>query len=110
MGSLILVGLFSFVYFTGLSFLVSLVGCFLVCVFNGIYSSASQGLNLEQLPELRGSVMSLVSAFGSVGNVLGLSVGGVLLVWYGWGILGGLGLLFSVVGFIVLSLFAIEPE
>jgi len=110
MGSLVLVGLFSLVYFTGFDFVVSLVDCFLVCIFGGIYSSASQGLNLEQLPSQRGSVMSLVSAFGSVGNVLGLSVGGLLLVWYGWSMLGGLGMLFSVIGFTVLSLYAMEPE
>ena len=102
-------GLFSVVYLFGFNLVVSLVSCLLVCFFSGVNASASQGLNLEQLPGLRGSMMSMVSAFGSVGNVISLSISGFLLVLYGWGSLGGLIVLFSVIGLLILNFYAVEP-
>jgi MFS family permease len=46
------------------------------------------GLNLDQIPTLRGSMMSLTAALGSVGTVVILGLGGVLLIQYGWAVMG----------------------
>jgi len=61
---------------------------FLTSLFAGCFSTANQGLNLEQMPSLRGSMMSLTSALGSVGTVVILGLGGVLLAGYGWAVMG----------------------
>lgn len=46
------------------------------------------GLNLDQVPTLRGSMMSLTAALGSVGTVVILGLSGVLLIRYGWAAMG----------------------
>jgi predicted MFS family arabinose efflux permease len=61
---------------------------FLTCFFAGGFSTANQGLNLDQMPSLRGSMMSLTSALGSVGTVVILGLSGVLLTQYGWAVMG----------------------
>ena len=75
----------------------------------GLNQSCSQGLNLGQLPGLGGSMMSMVAACESVGAVLGISLGGFMLIWFGWGVLGGLLGVFGVLGFLILNFFALEP-
>jgi len=63
--------------------------------FFGMSQSASQSLNLEQVPEFRGIMMSLNSATGSLGSALGAGIGGAALLAYGYwmsgAILGALG-------------------
>ena len=61
---------------------------FLTCFFAGCFNTANQGLNLDQVPSLRGSMMSLTSALGSVGTVVILGLSGVLLTQYGWAVMG----------------------
>jgi predicted MFS family arabinose efflux permease len=55
-------------------------------------------------------MMSLLAAFRSFGSVVSISLGGFVLVRYGWGVLGGVGFLFSIIGFLALYFYAIEPE
>jgi predicted MFS family arabinose efflux permease len=110
MVAIIAMGLFSLIYLVGGSFIVALVSSLLVCFFAGVYQSASQGLNLEQLPDLRGPMMSMVSAFQNIGNVISISISGFLLVLYGWNALGGLVVLFSIIGSLILNFFAVEPN
>ena len=65
-------------------------------LFAAIQYSASASLSLEQLPGVRGSMMSMHSASSFIGYALGTSVGGLVLLYSGWGtlgaVLGGLGL------------------
>ena len=110
MFSLVLMGFGSVVYLSGLSFVVSLVGVLVVSFLGGLNQSCSQGLNLGQLPGLGGSMMSLVAAFVSVGTVVSVGLGGFVLVWFGWGVLGGLVGVFGVIGFLILNYYALEPE
>jgi MFS family permease len=91
------------------SYLLSLVCAFFVCFFGGLNASSSQGLNLEQLPSLRGSMMSLVSAFGNIGYTVSLAICGFVLVLYDWRYLGGVVMVFSLLGLLILNYFAIEP-
>jgi len=61
---------------------------FLTCFFAGCFNAANMGLNLDQVPTLRGSMMSLTAALGSVGTVVLLGLSGVLLIQYGWAVMG----------------------
>ncbi len=65
-------------------------------LFAAVQYSAAASLSLEQLPGSRGSMMSLHSASSFIGYALGTSVGGLMLLYIGWGtlgaVLGGLGL------------------
>jgi len=65
-------------------------------LFAAVQYSASASLGLEQLPGARGSMMSVYSASSYIGYALGTSIGGLALLYSGWGtlgaVLGGLGL------------------
>jgi predicted MFS family arabinose efflux permease len=65
---------------------------FVGCVVSSMRYTASESLTLEQVPELRGTVMSLNSIALSVGATIGSGLGGLLLLAYGYGGLGLLGL------------------
>lgn len=75
--------------------LISVVLLFIVCVVSSMRYTASESLTLEQVPALRGTVMSLNSIALSVGVTIGTGLGGYLLIFYSYGGLGLLGL-FSV--------------
>lgn len=109
MGSMVFMSLGSVIYLIGVNYIVSLVCVLVVSFFGGLNQSTSQGLNLGQLPGLGGSMMSMVAACESVGAVLGISLGGFVLIWFGWGVLGGLLGVFGVLGFLILNFFALEP-
>jgi MFS family permease len=65
-------------------------------LFAAVQYSASASLSLEQLPRVRGSMMSVYSASSYIGYAIGTIIGGIALLYSGWGILGavlgGLGL------------------
>ncbi|MEE8354957.1 MAG: MFS transporter [Candidatus Bathyarchaeia archaeon] len=65
-------------------------------LFAAVQYSASASLSLEQLPGVRGSMMSMHSASSFLGYALGTGAGGFVLLYSGWGtlgaVLGGLGL------------------
>ena len=48
-------------------------------VFYRYTAAASSNLTLEQVPQSRGTVMSLSSAFGGVGTAVGIAVAGTVL-------------------------------
>jgi predicted MFS family arabinose efflux permease len=110
MFTLALIGLFSLVYLSGVNYVVSLVFVLVVAMLGGVNQTSTQGLSLEQLPELRGSMMSLFAASSSVGSVVSLSLGGFVLIWFGWGALGTLSVILCVLGYFVLSFYVIEPK
>jgi DHA1 family inner membrane transport protein len=78
--------------------------------FAAVQYSASNSLSLEQIPEFRGSMMSINSAAAYLGYALGSIVGGVVLLWYGW---SALGLALGVLGILASALYhyvAIDPN
>ena len=90
-------------------FWLSLTLAFLSCIVAGLRGSASGNLTLEQIPEFRGTMMSISSAASSLGSTLGAGIGGMTLVLWGY---GGLGLIlgsFGIVAAVVYLLFAIDP-
>ena len=66
----------------------------------GMTFTAANGLTLVQVPEYRGTLMSLFSAANSLGTAVGTALGGAILLFSGYRFLGfGIGLLcvFSVI-------------
>lgn len=108
-GASILLGLFTILFTTSFNLIMALITGLTTSFAAGVRVNASQGLNLEQLPDLRGSMMSLSSAFGSTGNVLSLSLSGYLLVNYGWDVMGSVIGVFGFVAGIILYLYSKDP-
>ena len=102
-------GLFTIVLFLDLPTNISIAFGFLTSMMAGIFSPSSQGLNLEQIPELRGPMMSMVSAFGSTGNVISLGLSGLLLTRFGWSTMGIVIGMFGLIGGVIVYLLAREP-
>ena len=67
---------------------MSLVLTFLGGAFSGMRFTASYSLTLEQVPEFRGTMMSLSAATNSLGSALGSGLGGLVLLLYGWRLVG----------------------
>jgi len=65
-------------------------------------------LVLEQVPELRGTMMSMNSTATNIGSAIGAGFGGFLLLSFDYGVLGILGL-FSIISAIVYYFFAVDP-
>jgi len=106
----VLLGVFTICRFIVPDFVLAIVLSAIICVVAGLRSAAVSGLNLEQVPDLRGSMMSLTDAFGSIGNVLSLSLGGYLLIVYNWGIMGSIIGSFGIVAGLILYMFVKEQS
>jgi len=69
--------------------------------FYGLATSAFTSLTLEQMPELRGTMMSLAYAFVGVGFAIGAAIGGLTLILYDYEelgiILGGMGIIAAII-------------
>ena len=101
-GSLFVLGVGTCVRFFISDLVLNLVLGFIIVFMAGVMGTSSQGLNLEQLPSLRGPMMSMTSAFSSIGTTLSLSLSGLLLTAYGWGVTGAvIGVFGILAGFIV---------
>jgi predicted MFS family arabinose efflux permease len=87
------------------SFPIAALGSF----FGGIRYAAANNLSLEQLPEFRGTMMSLNNASVNLGQTFGSMIGGYLLLWNNWNIVGAsLGIL-GLIGSIIYYLFSVDP-
>jgi len=75
-----------FTYFA--SFVVSVFFALLASFFAGLRHSVSNSLSLEQVPEYRGSMMSLNSGFISLGAAMGSAIGGLALTYGDYSVLG----------------------
>jgi DHA1 family inner membrane transport protein len=86
--SALIAGVFT-VFFSNVPFMaVSMVLAMAVALFNGVRNVAANNLTLEQLPKLRGLMMSLFSAADNLGMAFGSGIGGYTLFLYGYGALG----------------------
>ena len=82
----------SFTVIPNLWFSFSLV--LIACLVAGVRVSSHIALTLEQVPEFRGTMMSLSAASANLGTALGSGVGGAALLWFGYKAVGpSLGLL-----------------
>jgi MFS family permease len=83
---------------------------FICGTFVSIVFTSTNALTLEQVPEFRGTVMSLSQATFSLGGVLGTGLGGLIVLLSGYRTLGishG-GMMF--VAMLILYFFAKEPN
>ena len=116
---LTVVALFSAGVFVLLSYFMQDLSIFLVLRWTaapliGVVAAAATNLTLEQVPQFRGTSMSLSSAFSGVGTAVGITVAGAVLNLYGNVTIGfqALGLAvgaFAFAGALVILFFARDP-
>ena len=88
---------------------VSLALCQTGYLLMGLRSTATTSLTIEQVPQFRGTMMSMNSASTSMSGVLGSGLGGLALLMYGYQALGpSLGLLGLASG-IIMYLIVVDP-
>ena len=108
--SFFLTGLFSVFYMWIGLFWVSFMVILVMGLMSGFRRNAGQSLSLEQVSDLRGSMMSMSSAADSLGSVLGAGLGGYILsvgeFWLIGVVLGILGV-FSA---IIIHYLAVDPS
>ena len=75
---------------------------FFAYLMMGFVFTVAIGLAVEQVPEFRGSMMSLNSASGNLGMALGTSIGGVVLLRYDYGLVG---LVLGVIGLLATAIY-----
>jgi len=79
------------------------------CLFAGMRSTAGVSLTIEQVPEFRGTMMSISSASVSMGSALGSGLGGFALLLYNYEAIGPtLGLL-GLASAIIVYLIVVDP-
>lgn len=89
---------------------VSAAARFLCMLFIGFSLSALNSLILEQVSENRGTLMSINSAITSVGSSLGSFIGGLMLLLYGYTLVGvSLGVM-AVASALVIHFLAVDPN
>lgn len=106
--STFLLGLFTISYTIVPIFLLSFV---IVCIgsfIGGVRVTASSSLTLEQVPEYRGTMMSINSAAYSLGGTLGSTVGGIILTFFGWEMLGLILGIFAIIASIIFYFLVID--
>ncbi len=67
---------------------LTLVIIYLANLLMGFFYTVAISLVLEQLPGFQGTMMSLNSAAGNLGMALGSGVGGLILLFYDYGLVG----------------------
>ena len=77
--------------------------------FGALRFSANNSLSLEQVPDYRGSMMSMNSAAYRIGGALGTGLGGIVLVLHGWETLGAALALVGISGMLVYHLLSVDP-
>jgi len=108
-GTVLLAGFFTVFYAYAPSVWLSLAFISVAGWFDGLAASASTSLTLDQIPEQRGTMMSLFTMFAGVGTAIGAGIGGFALIVYGYGALGiSLGSM-GVIAAIVFKFATVDP-
>jgi DHA1 family inner membrane transport protein len=76
----------------------------------GMGFAAASSLNLEQVPQSRGTMMSLSGMFGSLGSVIGVTIAGRVLDQYGFLVLTPILGAFGVVSVFVIYFLVKDPK
>ena len=105
----LLAGIFTMLYAVVPIMAVSLVLLLTASWFFGMVASSANSLTLEQIPELRGTMMSLDTAVINAGYALGSAAGGVALLYFSYEGLGAVLGSIGVVAAATFSLFAKDP-
>jgi len=106
----ILAGTFTMCYYLTPNLWLSMTLVMVASWFFGMLVSSANSLTLEQVPEARGTMMSLSTAALNLGSAFGTAIGGLALSSFGY---EGLGSVLGVMGIaaaFVFLVFAREPE
>jgi len=90
-----LAGIFTITYACVFNLWLSLTLSFIDSWFFGMVTSAANSLTLEQVPEFRGTMMSIDTAAINLGSAFGTALGGLALLSFGY---EGLGIALGVMG------------
>jgi MFS family permease len=74
----------------------------------GVMNSSIAGLTLEQVPEYRGTLMSLLSVAANIGQ-MSSAVMGFILISYNYNVLGVVLGLIGIVAVGVIHIFSVDP-
>lgn len=105
----VLAGTFTMCYYFTPNLWLSMTLVMVASWFFGMLVSSANSLTLEQVPEARGTIMSLSTASLNLGSALGTAIGGLALSLFGY---EGLGSVLGVMGIaaaFVFLVFAREP-
>lgn len=100
--SALFLGVFSITYVNLHVFWVSIVLMYLNAIIAAIRYAASDSLTLEQVPKFRGTMMSANTAAYSLGSAFGTGLGGLAIIYYGY---GGLGVTIGIMSIIAAAIF-----
>jgi MFS family permease len=78
-------------------------------LFDGLAASSSMSLTLEQMPDLRGTMMSLFAAFTGIGVVIGAGIGGLTLILYNYELLGIILGSMGIIAAIIFRFLTVDP-
>ena len=99
--AVLLAGFFTISYAYASSIWLSVALMSIAGWFDGLAASASTSLILEQMPELRGTMMSLSYAFVGMGSTIGAAIGGFMLIFYDYEelgiVLGSMGIIAAII-------------
>ena len=84
----VLAGAFTLLYYNVLDIWASIFLAYVASLFTGVRSSASSSLTMEQVPSYMGTMMSITSAIDNMGVAVGAGLGGLMLLWYDYNVLG----------------------
>ena len=91
--------------------LVLVIGlCVFMSVMAGVVLTCANSLLLGQVPSFKGTVLSLNSAGTQLGIIFSTALGGFVLGYYDWGVMGLLYCVMHLVGAVVYYLGAVEEK
>jgi len=107
--TVLLSGIFTIAYVLVSSVSLSILAMLFGSWFFGMAASSANSLTLEQIPRLRGTLMSIDTAVLNIGSALGTMAGGLTLLYFGYeGMGSGLGTV-GFAGAMVFFLLAKDP-
>jgi MFS family permease len=105
-----ILGVFTLFVFNAPSFLAAVVLGAVASFFAGMLITLASSFSLEQIPEYRGTMMSIHSAAQSLGATLAAAIGGFMLVAYSYGLYSIVMGVIGIVGALIYMFMTSEPK
>jgi predicted MFS family arabinose efflux permease len=105
----LLSGAFTIAYVFTPNLWLSILLMLIASWFFGMVASAANSLTLEQIPRLRGTMMSIDTAVINIGSALGTTIGGLALLCLNYEGLGSVLGATGIVAAIIIYLLAKDP-